>query len=82
MYLVNYKHVYILSIQFFVFLFHMVIINRLFIEIVIILGGTKIGCEGIKAIAEALLLNKNLAELNLCKFYILLTYIITIIQSK
>ena len=56
--------------------------NRLFFYYVIIIASNKIGGEGAKALAEALKLNKYLTKINLGKFLLFLTQIITIILSK
>ena len=51
--------------------FHLLLLSQIFIDyssifVIIILASNDIGDEGVKALAEALKLNKNLAHLNLC----------------
>ena len=52
----------------FQFLFIIAIINRLLFNFVITLGYNNIGAEGAKILAEVLKLNKNLTNIELCKF--------------
>ena len=63
----------------FLFLFIVAILNRLFFNFVIILGGHNICVEGAKALAEVLKPNKNLTSIALCKFLRLFKHIITVI---
>ena len=60
----------------FLFLFIIAIIYRLFFHFVITLEDNMICNEGIKALAKALKLNKNLANINLRNFLRLFGHII------
>ena len=61
----------------FLFLFIIINNNRLFYHFVNILGKNSIGVEGAKTLADALKLNKNLTNIDLCRFLLLFSHIIT-----
>ena len=73
---------YSILIFIWIIIFIITIINRLFFHFfIIILDSYDIGVEGIKALAEALKLNKNLTELYLRIYFLFIQIIIFIVSE-